>query len=105
MSYFFSPYRSPSLILRTVFDSISSNIDEILLINQSANVFAFGDFEVHHKDWLTYSGGSDRYCELCYNFSIANNLTQTVNSPTWILDCDFHSPAVLDLSISSDASI
>ena len=23
---------------------------------------------VHHKDWLTYSGGTDRLDELCYNF-------------------------------------
>ena len=27
-----------------------------------------------------------------------------VNLPTWIPDCDSHSPAVLDLFISSDAS-
>ena len=33
--------------------SISSNIDEVLLINPSVNVFVFGDFNVHHKDWLT----------------------------------------------------
>ena len=32
-------------------------------------------------DWLTYSGGTDRSGELCYN-------------------CDFHSPALLDLFIS-----
>ena len=29
-------------------------------INPSANVFVFGDFNVYHKDWLTYSGGNDR---------------------------------------------
>ena len=29
-----------------VFDSISSNIDELLLINPSANLFVFGDFNV-----------------------------------------------------------
>ena len=52
----------------TVFDSISSNIDEILLINPSANVFVVGDFKVHHKDWLAYSGGTDIPGELCYNF-------------------------------------
>ena len=44
MSYFFCLYRSPSLSLWTVFDSISSNIDEVLWINPSANVFVFGDF-------------------------------------------------------------
>ena len=45
---------SPSSIC-TVFESVSSNIDEVLLIKPSANEFVFGDFKVHHK-WLTYSG-------------------------------------------------
>ena len=88
-----------------MFDSVSSNIDEILSINPSANVFVFGDFNVHHKDWLTYSCGTDQPGELCYNFSISNGLTQMVNSPTRISDCDSRSPALLDLFISSDASI
>ena len=57
-----------------VFDSVSSNIDEVFSINPSANVFVFGDFNVHHKDWLTYSGRTDRPGELCYNFSISNDL-------------------------------
>ena len=59
VSYFSFLYRSPSSALYTVFDSISSNIDEVLSINPSANVFVFGDFNVHHKDWLTYSSGTD----------------------------------------------
>ena len=88
-----------------VFDSISSNIDEVLSINLSANVFVFGDFNVHHKDWLTYSGGTDQPGELCYNFSISNDLTEMVNFPTWIPDCDSHSPALSDLFLSSDANI
>ena len=79
-----------------VFDFISSNIDEVFLINPSANVFVFGDFNVHHKDWLTYSGGTDRPGEQYYNFSISNDLTQMVNFPTPISDCDSHSPALLD---------
>ena len=53
VSYFFFFYQSPSSALCMVFDSISSNIDEVLSINPSANVFVFGDFKVHHKDWLT----------------------------------------------------
>ena len=44
VSYFFFLYWSPSLSLRTVFDFISSNIDVILSINLSANIFVFGDF-------------------------------------------------------------
>ena len=47
----------------------------------------------------------DRSSELCYNFSISNDLTQMVNFPTRIPDCDSHSPALLDLFLSSDASI
>ena len=88
VSYFFFHYRSPYSSLSTVFDSISSNIDEVFSINPSANVFAFGDFIVNHKDWL-----------------ISNDLTQIVNFPTWIPDGDSHSPAHLNLFISSDASI
>ena len=80
-----------------VFYSISSNIDEVLSINPSANMLVFGDFNVHHKDRLTDSGGTDRSGELCYNSSISNDLTQTVNFPTSIPDCDSHSPALLDL--------
>ena len=91
--------------LCTVFYSISSNIDEVLSINPSANIFVFGDFNVHHKDWLAYSGGTDQPSELCYNFSVANDLTQMVNFPARIPDCDSHNPALLDLFLTSDASI
>ena len=86
VSYFFF-YQSPSSLLCMVFDSISSNIDEFLLTNPSVNMFAFGNFTVHHKDWLTYSNATNRPGELCYNFSISNDLTQMVNFPTRILDC------------------
>ena len=62
-------------------------------------------FNIHHKDWLIYSGGTDRSGELCYNVSNSNDLAQMVNFPTRIPDCDTHSPALLDLFLSSDASI
>ena len=63
VSHFFFLYRSP-WSLCTDFDSTSSIIDEVLSINPSANVFVFGDFNIHHKNWLTYSGGTDRSGEL-----------------------------------------
>ena len=59
----------------------------------------------HHKEWLTYSSATNRSGELCYNFSISIGLTQMVNFPTCIPDCDSHSPALLDLFLSSDARI
>ena len=50
VSYFFFLNQPPYSSLCTVFDSISSNIDEIFSINPSAKVFVFGDFNVHHGD-------------------------------------------------------
>ena len=93
VSYFFFLYQSPSSALCTVFDSISSNIDKVLSINPSADVFVFRDFDVHHKDWLTYSGGTDRPGGPCYDFAISNDLTQMVNFPTWNPDCGSDSSA------------
>ena len=49
-----------------VFDFISFNIDEVLTINPSANVFVFGDFNIHDKNWPAYSSGNDRSGEVCY---------------------------------------
>ena len=70
------------------------------------NGFVFGDFNIHHKDWLTYSGRTNRPGEpVIYNFSISNDLSQLFNFPTWIPDYDSYSPALLDLFLSSDASI
>ena len=103
VSKFFFLCWSPSASLYAVFDSISCNIYEVLSINKSVNLFYFGDFNVHHKEWLSNSGGTDRPGELCYNL-ISSDLTQMVNFPTRICDCDSHRPALLDF-LSSDASI
>ena len=51
VSYIFFLCQSPSLVLCLVFDFISSNIDEVLLI-------IFGDFTIHHKGKHTYSSGT-----------------------------------------------
>ena len=105
VSYFFFLYRSPSSSLCTVFYAISSNIDEVLLINPSANVFVFGDFIVHHLDCLIYSVEPIDLVNTVKKFYISNDLTQRANFPTLIPDCDPHSSALLDLFFSSDASI
>ena len=87
---------SPSLSSWMGFDVISSNIEEVLLIIRSANVFVFGDFNVDHKDWLAYSGRTGRFGEPSYNFSISNGLTCMINFLTQISDCDADNPALLD---------
>ena len=102
MSYFFFLYRSPSSALCTVFDSISSNIDEVLLINPSANVFVFGDFNVIIRTGLPILV---ELIDLVNSVIISNDLTQMVNFPTRIPDCDSHSPALLNFFLSSDANI
>ena len=86
VSYFFLLYLSPSQSLCTIFDSVSWNIDDVFSINPSLDVLAFGNFNVHHKDWVTHSGGTDRPGELCHNFPISNDLTQVVNFPIQVAD-------------------
>ena len=103
VSYFIFLNHLPSLCKG--FDSVSSNTNEVISINPSANAFVFGDFNVHYKDWPTYSGGTDRSGKLCYNFSNSNDLNQVVNFPTRFPDCDSHSPALLDFFLSSGTSI
>ena len=90
-----------------VFDSISSNIDEVLSINWSANVFVFRDFNPLHKDQPTYSDGPGKVLDLVnsYNISISNYITQMANFPNLIVDCATDSPAFLDLIFSSNASM
>ena len=54
---------------------------------------------------LTYSGGTYRSGELCYDCSISSDLAEMVNLPTWISDFDSHSPALSEIFIFSDTSI
>ena len=68
-------------------------------------MFVFGDFNIHHKDWLTCSGGTGKSVQLCYNLSFSKELTQVVNYPTQIPDCDSHSPTLLGLFLSCNTSI
>ena len=54
---------------------------------------------------LPVLGGTDRPGKFCYNFSIPNDFTQIVNFPTYIPECDSHSPTFFDFFLSLDASI
>ena len=71
------------------FDSISSNIDEVLSINPSVNILVFGDFTAHHKDWITYSGGTDAQVNSVIIFlsqmTLLRSLTFLLGSQTVIL--------------------
>ena len=68
LSHFFSLSQPLFSSSGSVFQFVSSNIVEDLLINPSAYVFVLRDFNVYHKDWLTYSDGTGRSGELYCNF-------------------------------------
>ena len=56
-------------MLRTGFDFVSYNIDDIVSINLSSNMLVFGGFNIRYNDWLTYSSGTDRPDELLQPYS------------------------------------
>ena len=92
VSYFFFLQKSTSLHLCIVLGSIPYIIDEVPPINPPVNVFVFEDFNIHHKDWLTYSGGTERpWFVLAILGLILNDLTQMVNFPTRTPNCDSQS--------------
>ena len=73
--------------------------------SQSTHLLRFlsGDFNIDHKDWLLPI--LVELTDLVNSVIISINLTVMVNFPTCIPDCDSHSSALLDLFISSGASI
>ena len=87
-----------------VFYSVSSAIDKILLISSPANVFVFGDFNLHHKDWLTYSGG---LIDLVNSVIIFLSQIILLRWLTFLLRSltVTHSPVLLDFFLYSDTSI
>ena len=76
---FFFLYRSHTSYLCTVFDSISSNIDDVHSINPSANVFVFGDLTSIIRTGFPILV---ELINLVNSSIISNDLTQMVNFPT-----------------------
>ena len=83
VTYFFL-YQSPFSTSCIVSDTVSTSIDNALSVHPYTKIFACGDFSVHHKDWLTYSGVTDRPGELCCNFSVSHDLTQGPYPGLWL---------------------
>lgn len=104
-SYLYFLYRSPASQNCSVIDSISTSIDSALSLHPSADIFVFGDFNVHHSEWLKHSPSTDAAGINASNFAISQNLTQTVDFPTRFPDRDDQSPTLLDLFLSSNPAI
>lgn len=100
-SYVFFLYRSPSTTSCSVLEAVSNSIDKALSLHPSAKIFVFGDFNVHHSNWLKFSNGIDLPGQSCYNFALSHDLSQIVEFPTRIPDCQAHRPALLDLFLTS----
>ena len=73
---------------------------QLALLHSLSYFFSSINHLLHLCAWFlfffTYSSGTDRPGKLCSNFSISDDLAQTVNFPTWIPDCHSHSPVLLD---------
>ena len=63
----------------------------------------FGDFNFI----ISYSVDSDGSLVLMEAIDLVNSaqISSNLNFPTWILDCDFHSPALFDFFLSSYSSV
>ena len=81
--WYFFLYQSPFSTSCIVFDSVSTSINKALSVHLYAKIFACGDFSVHHKDWLTYSGVTNRPGELCVTF-VSYDLTQGRCTGPWL---------------------
>ena len=99
-AYIFFLYR-PSNDNLAVVNNISDKIDQLLTENPSASIHLCGDFNVHNKDWLTFSNKITREGLECQNFAIAHNLTQLIDFPTRIPDVEDHFQSLLDLFLTS----
>ena len=63
----------------------------------SIKKFVFGDFNIHHKDWLIILVEVIDLVNFAIFFFISDDLTQMVTFPTQIPDSESHNFALLDL--------
>ena len=94
-------YRSPSTD-SVVLDVVSDKIDSLLAKYPSAQVAVFGDFNVHNKEWLTFSRTTDSNGQAAEAFATSQNLVQIVSSPTRVPDRANDAGHLLDLFLTSD---
>ena len=101
-SYIFTLYRPQhDTDGNVLFDQIAEKVDQILTECPSANIHICGDFNVHHKDWLTHSNTTDTAGRHCHDFAMAYGLTQIVDVPTRVPDRDGDFASLLDLFLTS----
>ena len=92
-------YRSPSSD-DSIYEVLSSHIQEFYAKDPSCEVVVCGDFNAHHKTWLGFTNNSDVHGDSALLFSLTNNLVQIVSTPT-----RFPSNTLLDLFLTSDPDL
>src|ERR1700755_888472 len=99
-----SVYLSPnSTDYPKFFDYLNSKIEHILSSSPFSEIIILGDFNVHHRQWLS-SSSHDTAGERAFIFSIQNDLEQLVQLPTRIPDRLGDEPNILDLFLTSNPS-
>ena len=99
-------YRSPNSNSHSaLFDHLSKSIESILQSSPSSEIIILGDFNVHNTSWLKHSSSTDAAGSEAEVFSILNDLTQLVTSPTRIPDRPGDHPNTLDLFLTNKPSI
>ncbi|KAL7643214.1 UNVERIFIED_CONTAM: hypothetical protein RMT77_006505 [Armadillidium vulgare] len=99
-----SVYLSPNSTDYTkFFDYLNSKIEHILSSSPFSEIIILGDFNVHHRQWLS-SSSHDTAGERAFHFAIQNDLEQLVQLPTRIPDRLGDEPNILDLFLTSNPS-
>ena len=58
-TFIFFLYHSPSSSSRFVVEVVSSNIDKVLILQPSANIKVFSDYNAHNTEWRCHSHTTD----------------------------------------------
>ncbi|XP_063636069.1 uncharacterized protein LOC134806671 [Cydia splendana] len=95
-------YRSHSGDSETnrLLERIQVGLSEVLERLPSAELVILGDFNAHHSEWLG-SLRTDYAGRAVHSFAAAYDLSQIVDGPTRIPDIEGHTPALLDLLLTS----
>ena len=81
------------------------HFEDILQSDPTAEICVLGDFNVHNTEWLPYSSHTDTMGRDAEFFSITNNFSQLVSTPTRVPDRDNDTAQTLDLFLTTHPSL
>ena len=81
--YIYSCYRNPDLD-DSIFDCLKASMATVHERDRKSCFLFFGDFNVHHREWLQSRSATDRHGIAAYDFTNETGCTQLVGEPTHI---------------------